>query len=233
MPDSSHRGILVYDNECTYLDASKGDLLAFGYKWVGQKTVHVPSVLDYFDPCNEGRIHFSEYDLVKEAHRVMSQAEMVVTFNGKNFDQPYLFTKFLIHRLPPIPALAHVDLYQVAKSNMRMSPKSLRNIAKVLKLKNQKHDVDFAVWDRATKGEVGPLREVRAHCAQDILVTEELYLDHLRPYVRQHPRINGYGPCRRCGQDTLAKRGRAVTIYRGQQQRYQCTNCAGWETRAN
>ncbi len=179
-----------------------------------------------------GLMRLNDDGVVRAAYKIMSQADIMVTFNGKSFDEKFLRAKFMRLRLPALPAIAHVDLYQVARVNMRIRPKSLKNIIKFLGLTNKKTDLDWDVWKAAAEGNAKSIRYIVKHGAADILATEELYLNHLRPYVRQHPRINGYGPCRRCGADTLERRGVAVTILKGQQHRYQCRTCAGWEQRA-
>ena len=222
--------ILIFDDESTELSA-EGDFLVFGYKWLGEKTVHVPSVLDHGEPCNQGRLHYSDNELVKECHRVMSGADVVVTYNGKNFDWKLQNTKFLMAGLPALQPMQHIDLYQVAKHTVLIRPKSLKNLARVFELKNQKTNLDWNVWRSANKGDMRSLRYIRTHCKADILATEELYY-LLRPYIKQHPRVNGYGPCRRCGSEGLTRQGRAITIYRGQQFRFKCKTCGGWETRA-
>ena len=229
---SEYARILVYDIESTSLDADTGDLLVFGWKWLGEKKVHTPSVLDTNDPCDDcGRIEISEKALVKEAYAVMSQADVCVTFNGQRFDSPYMNTKFLMYGLDALPSSSQVDLYQVLRHKTRMSSKRLANAALVFKLNHEKTVLDWAIWRRAAKGYVKDIKYIRDHADADVLVTEELY-GKLRQHVRQHPRVNGYAPCRRCGEDTLQRRGRAITIYRGQQFRFQCKSCGGWETRA-
>jgi hypothetical protein len=63
-----------------------------------------------------------------------------------------------------------------------------------------------------------------------VLLTEELYLEHLRQYVRNHPRLNGYGACRRCQREgTLVSRGPVATNYVRQYYKFQCKACGGWE----
>ena len=222
--------VIVYDDESEDLTA-EGELLSFGYKWLGKKRVYLPSVLDYFKPCSEGRLHYNDRLLVIESHKVLSSADMMVTFNGKNFDWKMHNTKFLLYGLPPIQPIPHVDLYQVAKHNLLIRGKSLENLGRVLGLKNQKLKLPFSVWRAATKGDVKSLKLIIAHNKADVLMTEELYYK-LRHLVRQHPRLNGYEPCRRCGKDALERRGRAITIYRGQQWKFHCTSCGAWETRA-
>jgi uncharacterized protein YprB with RNaseH-like and TPR domain len=223
--------IIVYDEETTGLDAEK-DVLVHGYKWLGKAKIYTPSVLDYAEACNHGFLHYDEEPLIKEIHRTLSLADGMVTFNGKNFDFGVLQTKFMYYRLPVLQPMFHVDLYQIAKTVMRIRPKSLKNIARYLNLRNQKMELPFEVWEKAAKGDMRSLKTLRKRAASDVLMTEELYLEHLRPYVRQHPRINGYDACRRCGHNTLQRRGPAITIYRGQQYKFQCQDCGGWETRA-
>ena len=225
--------ILVYDLESTSLNADDGDLLVFAYKWLDEKKAHVPSVLDTCLPCDGcKRIHIDDRALVRQAHAIMSQADVMLTFNGKNFDIKYMQSKFMRYGLPALPEISHVDLYQTARTKMRLTRKSLANISHYLQLTNEKTKLDWDIWRRAAKGYTKEIRYIRDHGAADIYVTQELYEKHMRQYVRQHPRVSGYGPCRRCGADTLERRGVAVTILKGQQHRYQCRTCAGWEQRA-
>ena len=233
--------ILAFDDESTELSA-EGDLLVFGYKWIGapaaggtcrdcgqrHSKVYTPSVLDGSEPCDHGYHHYTDRDLVKLSHDVLSEADMVVTFNGKNFDWKLHNTKFLMHGLKPLAAIAHVDLYQVARSNYLIRPKSLKNLSRAFKFKHAKTELTWDTWRKANKGDATSLRYIRDHCRADVLVTEEAYF-MFRNNVRQHPRVNGWGPCRRCGADALQRRGEAVTILKGTQYRFQCRKCGGWE----
>lgn len=223
---------LIYDIECSDLSPDRGRLFAFCYKWLGEKKVTVLALVDYNKPCECcGLMRLDDRQLVKDAHKVMSQADVTLTFNGRNFDDKYMATKFMRGRLHPLGKIRAIDLYQVARSSMRLSRKSLANISKYLNLKHQKTSLDWDLWDRASEGDASAHRYIKAHGAADVLVTEELYLDHLRPYVPNHPFLfEDREPCQRCG--GRMKRDKKITTLSAPKVQYRCTKCGGYQTRA-
>lgn len=52
--------------------------------------------------------------LERLAERV-ARASAFVTYNGKSFDLPLLRSRFVMNRLPPLPAIPHLDLVHVAR----------------------------------------------------------------------------------------------------------------------
>src|SRR5713101_901876 len=98
--------LLVYDIETTDLDSDWGTLLCVGYKWIGDKETNVLSILDY-----PGVDFLDDSNLVKAFHQIVSQADIVITYFGKGFDQPWLTGKYLEHGIPWPPNTPHVDLF--------------------------------------------------------------------------------------------------------------------------
>lgn len=227
-PDvDSKAKILLFDLECTHLKADWGTVLCCGWKWFGDKKVHVPAITDYKnwdrDPTDDSR-------LLRDFQKVMLQADIIITYNGKRFDVPYLYAKFLEHGIEIPPNIPHIDLYFTVKGNLALRSKSLANVSKHLKLKNEKTPVTGNAWKRAMTGHGPSIKYVVQHCIADVLLLEEAYLK-LRPLVRMHPRVNGYGPCRHCGENKLQSRGYRVTATKYRQRKLQCTSCGAWESR--
>ena len=224
---------LVFDIEAGGLDPDRGKLYVFGYKWLGEKKVHTPSLLDHNKPCGCcGLMKLGERPLIKTAHAILSQADVLISFNGQTFDLPWLQSKFLRERLPALGDLRHIDLYQVARHKMRLTRKSLANISKYLRLKNQKTRLDFDVWGRAGEGDSKAMKYIRDHAAADVLVTEELYTDYLRPLIKNHPFLfEDRAPCRRCG-GRMNRDKRIITLAGAVKVQYVCRKCGGYQTRA-
>lgn len=218
---------LIFDIETTHLKADFGTLLSFGHKWVGQKTVSVPTISD-FEPDSA----IDDEGIVTLANEKLHEADFIITYFGKGFDLKFLNTKFLEYGLPIPPSVPHIDLFFVVKSNLSLSRKSLGNVGYLLDLEATKTPVSAAIWKEAMIGVPKAIKYVKEHNKNDVLITEGAYY-RLRPLIRQHPRVNGYGPCRACGQETLQRRGSAVTIHKGLQYRYHCQNpeCGSWEQR--
>lgn len=223
---------LIYDLECSDLSPDRGRLYAFAYKWLGEKKVTVLGLVDYNKPCECcGLMKQDDSSLVRAVHAVMAQADVAITFNGTNFDSKYIQTKFMRLGLKPLGKIRMIDLYQVARSTMRLSRKSLANISKYFRLKNQKTVLDWDVWDRAGEGDASAHKYIKAHGAADVLVTEELYLDYLRPYVPNHPFLfEDREPCHRCG-GRMKRDKRIVTLSGPPKVQYQCVKCGGYQTR--
>lgn len=202
-------------------------MLCIGYKWLDDPVVHVPAISDW---RGWKRNILDDSRLLKHFYRVLSEAEMWVTYFGKGFDVKYLQAKFLEHEIGYLPNTPHVDLFYTVKSNLALSRKSLANVADYLSFEAEKTPVTGKLWKRAMVGDPEALQYVINHCRSDVLLLEEAYLK-LRPLVRTHHRVNGYGPCRACGQHKLQQRGVAITTNKQRKHRYQCQACGTWESR--
>src|SRR5688572_15746784 len=221
--------ILIWDLESTGLKMDFATLLCTGYKWLGEKKVYVPSIMDYEgweeDVTNDKK-------LVADFIKVYNSADMTVTYFGTGFDRKALIAKALEHNLPLPANVPMVDLFCTVKSNMAISRKSLQNVGYYLGLSNEKTPVEGKVWRRAMSGHGPSIKYIKNHCEADVLILEEAYLK-LRPLVRTHPRVSSdYAACRTCGGKVIS-RGRAITKLKGVQYRFQCKQCGGWETRTS
>lgn len=216
--------ILIYDIECTDLNADWGSLVCVGYKWLGDKNPTIISILDY-----PGKDVLDDSNLVKAFHAIASQADMVITYFGKGFDQPYMTSKYLENRLEWLPNTPHVDLFFTAKSNVKVSRKSLDNLVSLYSL-GKKYNVSRRHWRLAKAGVAEGIREVIKHCYVDVNLTEKLYY-LFRPGIRLHPRIAEYEACAACGSKKLQRRGKALSTTKGPRQRVQCQGCGHWSLR--
>ena len=225
MPNARIRFI---DIETSHLKADFGTLLCIGHKLLDEKKTHVPTIIDF-----PGSNPIDDENITKEAHRVLMDSDVLVSYFGKGFDIKFLQAKFLEHGLPMIPNIPHVDLFYTVKSNLALSRKSLANVAWFLNLDNEKTPVDGKIWKMAMIGDKKAIKYVQEHCKSDVLILEEAYLK-LRPLVRLHPRVGGsdLGLCRSCGSTKLQSRGKHFTILANPKRRVQCTECGSWDLRA-
>lgn len=219
--------ILIWDLETTHLKADFGTVLCAGYKWLGEKKIHVPAISDYRafrkDPTNDG-------PLMKDFLKVYSQADLTITYFGIGFDRKYFYTKLLEHGLEIPFNIPMVDLFFTVKSNMALSRKSLGNVGYFLGLDAEKTPCEGKIWKRAMVGHAPSIKYVVDHCEADVQLLEEAYL-RLRPLIRTHPRVEGRSPCRYCGSERLQYRGWALTSLLPKRKIF-CPNCGGWEQRS-
>ena len=211
--------ILLWDIESTGLKASFGTILCIGYKWLDQKTVHVPTILDYSTRTSM----MDDGGLVKDFVDVFNSADMHVTWYGERFDLPMLRSKLLMHGMHPPAPVRHLDLWKTARYKFNMHSNRLVTWQQILKSKHEKTDISFDDWLHAAHGNKKALNVVKHHCKMDVLVLEDIFLK-LRPWLSQEPNrglldfaARGI-TCQSCGSNHVTKQGRRLAKTRSYQQ---------------
>lgn len=193
-------------------------MLCFAAKWLGRKRVM------FFSEEKDGR-----EVMVRAAHELIDDADVVIHYNGKRFDMPHLKREFLELGLTPPSPYQDVDLFTVGKQFKFQSHK-LDYLAKRLGLESKLEHAGFSLWVGCLAGDKKAWKQMRAYNVRDVELTEELY-EVLRPWVRNHPNLNLFGGlgCPRCGSPNLVRRGfrhTQVSTF----QRYRCQDCGGWSS---
>ena len=117
----------------------------------------------------------------------LAPCKAIVSFNGKAFDLPLLFTRYITHGWQaPFNELAHIDLLHLARRlwSDRLSSRTLGNL-EVQILGTQREDEDIPGWmipslyfDYLQTGDARPLRNVFYHNAVDVFSMSGL-LNHM------------------------------------------------------
>lgn len=220
--------IVLFDIESTGLKASFGLTLCTGYMALEDKVPQVPSLLDFE---RAQRDHRFDKDLLAHVGKELSNADAWITYNGIQFDVPFLQTRLLKHGLPPLPPIPHIDLYYLVKHKLKLHRSALATVTEFYNLEHRKTAVNFDTWFDAQMGQPKAMKQVIEHCKLDVLVLKEAYLK-LRSLFIRHPKLHGVGPCHVCGSLDLEKRGYAATKVGGLRQRIHCKQCGAWENRS-
>lgn len=216
--------IILWDLECTDLNADWGEIISGGWKYLGEKRSHVLSWPEFSkDPLNDAK-------LCKALSNELGKADIWVTHYGKRFDVPYLNSRLILHNLPPLPPIPHIDTWEIAKKRLKLRYNRLVCVQEFLGLETEKTKVSGSIWKKAKMGRKPELKYVVDHNEKDVEVLEEAYL-RLRPLILNHPNVSvidrrGNG-CPICGSGKLQSRGisaSGVSVFR----RYQCQGCKGW-----
>lgn len=219
--------ILFLDIETFGFDfnADKGFILCACYKWLGETKVHT---ITRKNPTKFADNPENDKEICKQLAEIIEAADMIFTWNGRSFDIRFIQTRMLKHRLGYLPPVPHEDGLLTARAGLKMT-RSLKNVGKFFKLKNQKEGVDIDEWMKAGAGHPKALKHVIEHCITDIKMTEEAY--HLiAPMSRSHPRVQSdVSVCRFCASGKLQSRGRIVAL-RHYRVRYHCMNCGAWSS---
>lgn len=192
-------------------------VICFAAKWIGSKKMM------FFSEHQHGH-----EEMMRAAHELLDQADVVVHYNGKKFDVPHIQTEFARYGLEPTSPFKQVDLLATVRREFRFPSNKLDAVTKELGLVGKfKHD-GHILWIKCLLGDAKAWREMKRYNVQDVRLTEELYVK-LLPWIKNHPSHSLYGGQEGCvcGSDDLEKRGFAYTAVSRFQQ-YRCRDCGRW-----
>jgi uncharacterized protein YprB with RNaseH-like and TPR domain len=219
--------ILLWDIEATNLNANFGYILCIGWQWLGQKTVHVKSLMDFPEVWDKDHTDDSAV-LDMFSQEVMDKADMQVHWYGSRFDEPYVNTRLMYHDRYIMPPVPHYDGWRAARYKMKFNSNRLATVAAYFGV-NTKSAVTGREWIRAMAGYRDGMKYVVDHCREDIHTLRNVY-EKIR-MLGTHPNLNVISGrtdcCTRCGSDNLEKRGYHRTNT-GVYQRYHCLDCGAW-----
>lgn len=196
-------------------------MISFAAKWYGED-----EVLFYSN-------HHDGHDtMVEAAHGLLSEADVLVTYNGVGYDVPHLNREFLLAGLAPAAPWQNVDLFQTVKHRFRFHSSKLDEVAKRLELGSKTQHSGMQLWvDTCVHDDPEAWDLMRTYNKQDVVLTEQLY-DALLPWINGHPHVglyaeDGSNRCQRCGSIALIENGLTRTPL-GTYRRYQCEGCKSW-----
>jgi len=195
-----------------------GSVIAFAAKWHDDKKIMFHS--DFHDGHQE---------MLQAAHALLSEADVVVHFNGTPFDIPHLNREFLLaNMLPPAP-FQQVDLLKHVRKHFKFVSNKLDFVCQQLGIGAKVSHSGFQLWWDCMHGSERAWNKMRTYNKQDVVITEKLY-DRLSPWITI-PSVSLYEDelecCTNCGKTNLQSRGFAYTnvaVYR----RFQCQDCGKW-----
>jgi uncharacterized protein YprB with RNaseH-like and TPR domain len=193
------------------------EMLCFAAKWQGKDRIH------FYSQQFNGRDK-----MVKAAHDLLDQADIIVHYNGRSFDVPHLNREFLLAGLNPPAPYQQVDLLETVKRRFRFPSNKLAYVSEALNLGGKvKHD-GHELWVRCMAGNRDAWATMRAYNLGDITLLEDVY-DALYAWIPNHPTVTLFGAsngssCPGCGGTNLQKRGYSYTKV-STYQRFQCNDC--------
>jgi hypothetical protein len=96
-------------------------VLCFGARWVGTSKVIFKSEYD------DGRLN-----MLETIHELLSEADAVMSWNGKRFDSKKIKTEFVREGMPPVPNYPELDLMVAVKRQFAFSSNKLDSVAQEL-----------------------------------------------------------------------------------------------------
>ncbi len=198
------------------IDASS--VLCWAAKWVGEKKVHFASIMES-----------SHRKMIKDVHKLVDEADAVITYNGKRFDMPTLNREFLLQGLNPPSPYKDIDLLNTARGKFKFASNKLDYIAQELGIGQKTSHQGMPLWIECMSKNPKAWKLMKKYNCNDVVLTEQVY-NKLKGWIQVHPNHNIYSDglvCMNCGSKKLHSRGTSRTLsklYR----RVQCQSCGKW-----
>lgn len=198
--------------------------IAFTAKWRGQKKIIAYS-----------EYHQSRSEMLQAMWDLMDEADVVVGWNSRRFDVPWVNSEFMVEGMPPPSPFKQIDLMAEVKRNARFLSNKLDYISwRLLEDKKREYNM-LQMWvkvDNPDTTEDARKKEWNAtlrYARKDTALLEPLF-DRILPWVKMPHPISESGDearCHSCNSADLQRRGFHLTIT-GRYQRYRCNDCGSW-----
>jgi DNA polymerase elongation subunit (family B) len=168
-----------WDNMPRFLSADKmiqaPRIFCFAAKWLHEKK---PVTFDERD---------GHRAMIEEAWELLSEADVIVTYNGTRADVPWLNEHFLDYRLGPTAPFKHVDLIKTNRARFKLPYRSLDYLAGRV-VDAHKEKTDGSLWDRCEEGDPAAYETMLSYNRKDVTLTEQLMLE-LLPWLTDMPHM--------------------------------------------
>lgn len=225
--------IIAWDLETTNLNANYGYILCMGWKVIGEKKTHLIKISDY--PLHQKQIT-NDREVIKKAREVLTDADGWVTWFGRYFDEPFLNSRLIEHKLNPLPPMStknHVDGWAISRYKLKLNSNRLATVSSFLGVE-EKTPISGPHWVKAMAGNTKSLNYVYKHCTQDVIVLEQVY-NRIKMLSSTHFNVNipdgvTGNVCPKCGvKGKMKPRGWSYASV-NKKRRWQCgaSKCGGW-----
>lgn len=212
-----------------------------GHMWgLWQQNIGLPQLIESgYVMCfaakwaHEEKVMFYRGDKVASAaHRLLTEADLVVHYNGTRFDIPHLQGMMVREGLTAPAPFAQVDLCDVVKRKFRFPSNKLEYVATELLGEGKAGTGGHQTWIQCMAGDKQAWSRMRHYNEQDVLLTERLF-ERLKPWCKlPNPALYGDAEpgdrtCPQCGSANVQPRGLAYTTL-SSYHRYYCKDCGRW-----
>lgn len=195
-----------------------GYVLCWSAKWLGDSDI-------MFDSIRKS----GPKRMLRRIHKLLSDADAVIHYNGTKFDIPTLNKEFLTHGMEPPAPYQQIDLLRTARSRFRFPSNKLDYVAKALGVKQKVKHRGHELWIKCMEGDNEAWSEMEVYNKGDIDTLEGVYFK-FRPWIKGHANhsvFNSDMVCPSCGGTHYQRRGYQFTRA-GKYARFQCTDCGSW-----
>lgn len=198
-------------------------MIAFSYQWEGEKRV------GFYSEYHNGR-----KEMLDAIHAILDEADVVVHYNGKSFDIPWITGELMVEGYAPPAPYQQIDLYQTLKGKTRFFSRKLDYASQRLLDDRKVSHSGFRLWRDCLIGNDEEQRKawalMKRYAIKDTALLFPLYERTKAWITTGHPNralLDGSATgCPVCGSENAQKRGFSYTGV-SKFQRYQC-ECGKW-----
>lgn len=107
-------------------------------------------------------------ELLEKIRQTYEDYDIIVHFNGRNFDIKFVNTRLLKCGLPLLPEMKQLDIYQICKHRIRLRSKRLDAIKDFLEIDDEQEGHKWEYWQMAGAGIKEGYDYVVSHCCRDV-----------------------------------------------------------------
>lgn len=167
---------------------------------------------------------------LQSIHELLTEADVVVHYNGKKFDIPTINREFVLEGMLPPANYKQIDLLTVVRKHFKFPHNKLDYVSRALGCGGKLKHAGFEMWVGCMNGDQDAWQQMQEYNIEDVVILERLYRK-LLPWINNHPNHGLYADvadvCPNCGGVHLQRRGYSYTAA-GKYQRYQCNDCGSW-----
>lgn len=169
--------------------------------------------------------------MIRNIHKLLNEADVVVHYNGKAFDIPILNKEFVLRKLKPPSPYKQIDLYCEVKDSFQFTSHKLEYVVQQLKIGVKVPHIGHELWLQCMARNEQAWRTMERYNKRDVILAEKLY-ERLLPWIKQHPNYALYmdiakPACINCGSTNIRREGIRRTKVQAYQ-RFVCKDCGSW-----
>ena len=198
-------------------------LLAWSAKWLYSADVMGDRI------TGEEALRRDDSRITKSLWELIDQADIIIGYNCKFADIPWMNTAFIKNGLNPPRSYQVIDPYDTAKKVFGFTCNKLDYVARYFGFET-KMDTDMELWKACCCGDEAALQYMSDYNKKDSAILEEVYL-RLRPWMKNHPNITNFlegseYACSYCGSDDLEEiPGKYYCTSVSRYKLYRCKDC--------
>jgi hypothetical protein len=198
-------------------------IICFAWEWLGTSERGVLALPDF---AGYKRNPDDNKALIRELHKLISKADIVIGHNIDGFDDKRANTDFIKHGFPPPPPHKTIDTLKVARSKFSFNSNRLNDLGAFLGLGEKVKHGGFELWRGCMAGDPAAWALMKRYNQGDVTLLKRVYLKE-RPWIANHPNLTAKDPefgCPKCGSKKVKRNGWTVDRY-GQKPRFRCLAC--------